>query len=202
MTKIQLRSELQSRLKKLSSEDRHKAEVLLNQKLLTLMLNHSEKSQDQIWGIYRPHQFEPSLQPLIEGCAKTGIRIRWAYPRVLEKELQWFIPGSKGFVKGSFGIQEPEIDGAILVEGKELFGLIIPGIGFDQRGVRLGRGQGFYDRELSRLETETARTRALVKIGVAYQCQLVNEIPCEAHDIKMDKVVTDQELLEFESKKK
>lgn len=197
MTKDQLRSELKSRLKKLSSDDRHKAEVLLNQKLLKLLLHHSEKSQDQIWGIYRSNQFEPNLQPLVEECVKIGLQIRWAYPRVLAKELRWFIPGLKGFVKGSFGIQEPEIDGAILVEGKELFGLIIPGIGFDQKGVRLGRGQGFYDRELSRLETETMRTRALVKIGVAFQCQLMSEIPSEAHDIKMDKIVTEQELLGF-----
>jgi 5-formyltetrahydrofolate cyclo-ligase len=58
----------------------------------------------------------------------------------------------------------------------------VPAVAFDKDGNRLGRGKGFYDRLLN-------HTKA-VKIGVAYDFQLVDEIPVEPHDIPVDRVIT------------
>jgi 5-formyltetrahydrofolate cyclo-ligase len=72
--------------------------------------------------------------------------------------------------------------GAPEVEPKELDVVLVPGVSFDKRGGRLGFGGGFYDRLLIR--TPAAR------IGVTYDCCLVEELPCAEHDQRMDWVVT------------
>lgn len=68
--------------------------------------------------------------------------------------------------------------------------LIIPGLGFDWRGARLGRGKGFYDRFLE--------TFSGIKIGVGYEEIIHDSIPIEDHDICMDFVVSDQRIVEIE----
>lgn len=81
---------------------------------------------------------------------------------------------------GSFHIEEPT--GQNTVSSGDIELIIVPGVAYDRKGNRLGRGKGFYDRLL-------ASTRA-TKMGVGYEFQLVDEIPAESHDIKMDFVIT------------
>lgn len=81
---------------------------------------------------------------------------------------------------GSFHIEEPTGQNTVSSDDIEL--IIVPGVAYDRKGNRLGRGKGFYDRLL-------ASTRA-TKMGVGYEFQLVDEIPAESHDIKMDFVIT------------
>lgn len=59
---------------------------------------------------------------------------------------------------------------------------LVPGRAFDRRGARLGRGGGTFDRVLGRLECP--------KIGVAYDCQLLENLPVEPHDQLLDRVIT------------
>ena len=61
--------------------------------------------------------------------------------------------------------------------------IIVPAVAYDRQGNRIGRGKGYYDRLLS-------RTKAL-RIGVAYDFQLVDEIEAEPHDIPVDIVITE-----------
>jgi 5-formyltetrahydrofolate cyclo-ligase len=60
----------------------------------------------------------------------------------------------------------------------------VPGIAFDAAGHRLGRGRGYYDRFLHSRDGSYC-----VKIGVCFDFQKVDEVPVDAHDIAMDKVV-------------
>lgn len=82
---------------------------------------------------------------------------------------------------GSFHIEEPKGDDIHPVDEIEL--IIVPGVAFDRKGRRLGRGKGFYDRLL-------ATTKA-TKIGVGYEFQIVDEIPSEDHDVPMDMIFTE-----------
>ena len=66
---------------------------------------------------------------------------------------------------------------------------VIPGVGFDASGVRLGRGKGFYDRLLKGVNGRI--------LGVVYQLQLKESIPAEEHDRKMDCAVTEENLYIF-----
>lgn len=82
---------------------------------------------------------------------------------------------------GSFHIEEPSGDELHPVEEIEV--IIVPGVAFDRKGHRLGRGKGYYDRLL--------QTAAATKIGVGYEFQLVEEIPVEPHDVRMDIIITE-----------
>lgn len=88
---------------------------------------------------------------------------------------------------GSFHIEEPTGDDVTDVDDIEL--MVIPAVAFDRRGNRLGRGKGFYDRLL--------KTSKATKIGVGYEFQLLDEIPCEPHDVAMDMVITQKTLIKL-----
>jgi 5-formyltetrahydrofolate cyclo-ligase len=66
---------------------------------------------------------------------------------------------------------------------------LVPGLGFDPRGVRLGRGSGWYDRAL-------ARHPQGVRVGLAYEFQLVPSLPEASWDIRMNAVVTEARVLD------
>ncbi|MDR2937838.1 MAG: 5-formyltetrahydrofolate cyclo-ligase [Prevotellaceae bacterium] len=83
-----------------------------------------------------------------------------------------------GLRPGAFGILEPE---AALDEMPLLDLAIIPGLAFDRNNNRMGRGKGYYDKFL--------KVENLVKVGVCFGCQLLDEVPHEPFDVKMDYVI-------------
>ena len=88
---------------------------------------------------------------------------------------------------GAYGILEPKkIKKA---NPKEIEIAIIPGIAFDKRGYRIGYGEGYFDRLLSKMNA--------IRIAIAYELQIVNKIPDEKHDMKMDKIITEKRILSF-----
>lgn len=86
---------------------------------------------------------------------------------------------------GAFHIEEPTGKDTVNPDSIEL--IVVPAVAYDRRGNRLGRGKGFYDRLL-------AETKA-TKIGVGYEFQLVDEIPVEPHDVRMDMVITQRTVI-------
>ena len=105
-----------------------------------------------------------------------------ALPRVDGNDLvlHW-VAGPDDLVKGCFGILEPPASTPV-ADPNKLDLILVPGVAFDRQGGRLGRGRGYYDRLL-------AGTSAF-KVGVCFDWQIVPEVPREAHDIRMDAVVT------------
>ncbi|MEI9865632.1 MAG: 5-formyltetrahydrofolate cyclo-ligase [Limisphaerales bacterium] len=84
-------------------------------------------------------------------------------------------------VTGKFGVREPAASCAEISLDK--FNLVlVPGMAFDLNGNRLGRGQGFYDRLLEKVGG--------IKCGLAYDFQLLETIPTEPHDVRVDFVFT------------
>lgn len=81
-----------------------------------------------------------------------------------------------------FGIGEPT--GSVWNDLDAIGVIAVPGVAFDRRNNRMGRGRGFYDRLLK-------STPKAVKIGLAYGFQLLDDIPVEPHDVPMDYVITD-----------
>jgi len=92
---------------------------------------------------------------------------------------------------GAYGILEPakEFLRRASVENADI--IIVPGIVFDERGNRIGYGGGYYDRLLS-------STNAL-KVALAYEFQVLREIPAEEHDVRMDIIVTEERVLNYRS---
>jgi 5-formyltetrahydrofolate cyclo-ligase len=81
---------------------------------------------------------------------------------------------------GKFGILEPPV-GADEVSADEVDLVLVPGLAFDEKCYRLGRGRGFYDQWLLNLSG--------VKIGVGFDHQLIDYVPREAHDVKLNGVI-------------
>jgi len=81
---------------------------------------------------------------------------------------------------GAYGIEEPSGEPFTDYAAIEL--AVIPGVAFGKDGNRLGRGKGYYDRLLPHLP-------AAYKIGICFPFQLVEEVPAEAFDIRMDEII-------------
>lgn len=116
---------------------------------------------------------------------KWSGRKRFFLPRVNGVNLD-ILPYDRSRLElGAFHIEEPV--GDELTDPAEIELIVVPAVAYDRRGNRLGRGKGFYDRLLS--------TTKATKIGVGYDFQLVDEIDVEPHDIPMDMVITQTEVL-------
>ncbi len=90
----------------------------------------------------------------------------------------------RGLRRGSYGILEPKPVRSRRGNPAKLDLILVPGLGFDRRGGRLGRGAGYFDRFLS-------KAKRAQKIGLCFREQLVKKIPAAAHDVLMNKVFTD-----------
>jgi len=86
------------------------------------------------------------------------------------------------------GLREPG-PGAPTVDRLDL--VLVPGVAFDPAGRRLGRGGGFYDRFLAGVPARTA------VMGVCFGCQVVDEVPSEAHDVRVGGLVTESGVHRF-----
>ncbi len=132
-----------------------------------------------------PLPSEPDLLPLLWESRTEDRRIcvpRW------NPELESYdaaeLPQTGGLVPGPFAIPEPDSAlPAIALERLDL--ILIPGLAFDRRGRRLGRGRGFFDRILRR--AVLAR-----RWGVAFDQQIVERVPTEPHDVNLHFLVTPQ----------
>lgn len=132
----------------------------------TVLLYHSLKDEVQTHDfIERWSQHKQILLPVVVGD---------------ELELRIY-EGRQSLHIGAFGIEEPT--GAVFTAYQDIPVAVIPGVGFDRNGNRLGRGRGYYDRLLPRL-THT------YKIGICFPFQVIDKIPTEPQDIPMNEVIT------------
>jgi 5-formyltetrahydrofolate cyclo-ligase len=90
---------------------------------------------------------------------------------------------------GYMGIPEPPQMDERLVGIDDADLVVVPGAGFDFAGNRLGYGAGYYDSLLSQ------RTKMIPVIALAYEEQIVDSIPAEQHDVKVDMIVTDRRVI-------
>jgi 5-formyltetrahydrofolate cyclo-ligase len=91
--------------------------------------------------------------------------------------------------RGSYGIMEPS-GGKVLKNYKKLDLIIVPGVAFDPRGNRIGFGKGYYDRFLKKIP------KKVLKVGVAFACQIVPKIAADGHDVSMDLVITERDIIQ------
>ncbi len=129
---------------------------------------------------------EVDLLPLLAGVPNR----RWVLPRVCGFDLVWHEVRdvANDLVTGSFGIREPSPAlPRVPLDAVDVF--LCPGLAFDERGGRLGRGRGFYDRMLA-----NARPDA-IKVGVCHPIQRVADTFAQVHDMSMDVVITGEDIL-------
>ncbi len=130
---------------------------------------------------FMPMPDEIDTLPLVDRLLAAGWKV--VIPKVEGDQMEFYPYSTESLSCGAWGILEPELPAAP-VSASEIDVMIVPGRAFTQAGDRLGRGKGFYDRYMSR---DGFRAR---KIGVCFKCQLVEVLPTEPHDMKVDEVVS------------
>lgn len=137
--------------------------------------------------LYAAVEPEAPTEPLAAALLARGIRVclpRLAWGRRGHMDVVP-VSGWDRLVPGPFaGIPQPPPD-APAIEAASLTAVVVPGVGFDRRGRRLGYGGGYYDRLLERLSP------GAVRIGWAFAVQVVDELPEEPHDQRVHLIVTE-----------
>lgn len=129
---------------------------------------------------------EVDTRQLIDRALRLGKRVVVPKCDLKKRRLDFYeIKSRKELKKGALGIPEPKTDPARLMRPRQIDCVLVPGIAFDKKKNRLGRGAGFYDRFLKRVSKKTST------IGLGFSFQLVARVPTEPHDVKLDCVMTD-----------
>ena len=151
-----------------------------------LMLLDSFSSAETV-AVYRSIGGEVQTEPLIHACWSSGKSVCIpAYSETKKSYVMSKITPETLYIKGHLGIEEPT---PLLIADYSMIDLmIVPGVAFDRNGGRLGRGGGYYDRIL---EAYAGRTAA-----VAFDFQLVEQVPVEPHDRPVDAVVTETKTIQ------
>jgi 5-formyltetrahydrofolate cyclo-ligase len=134
---------------------------------------------------FMPIRSELDIRPLMDALRQRGARL--CVPAVLDKQTIVFralVQGAE-LVPTGFGTAGPGPSAEIL----EPDVMLVPLAAFDAAGHRIGYGAGFYDRAIARLHA-AGRTPRL--IGCAFSMQEVDLVPAQAHDIRMDAVLTEK----------
>lgn len=125
---------------------------------------------------------EVRTRPLIDYCLKTGKPV--FVPVTRDKGMFFTRLLDFSHLKdGAYGIPEPE--NPVPAEPDEQALFVIPGVGFDKSGNRVGYGAGYYDKYLS-------RRKPFHLLGICFEIQLVDILPAEEKDIRMDSVLTEK----------
>ena len=135
--------------------------------------------------LYAPKGSEVDTLALDENLRARGARV--VYPRVVDgaRVLEFHEAAPARLIASRFGLREPRADWRDVVGLVEIDAFVVPGVAFDRAGGRLGFGRGHYDATLA-----AASPRAL-RAGLAFEIQIVDDVPREAHDVGLDVVVTE-----------
>jgi 5-formyltetrahydrofolate cyclo-ligase len=143
---------------------------------------------------YLPIRSECDPRDIIARVHAASVEI--VLPRVADSqtlEFRRYRPGDP-LVAGALGTQSPLPDQAIL--DPDL--VILPLVGFDRTGMRLGHGRGYYDRAIAALAARGVRPTL---VGIGFAAQEVEAIPAEPHDARLDWIVTENEARDLRRKK-
>lgn len=185
--KAQLRKILLEKLLTLTKEEVKRR----SQNVERSLSNHSIYRQAKTVMVYYPLKGEVDILEMIR---KDFGSKRFCFPLIRLDENQ-IIPFEvqdleKDFVKGPFGIKQPDPQRTKELDIKEIDLVIVPALAYDRKRNRLGRGGGFYDRFLKTIQSPAKR------IGVAFDFQILEDLPVHLpFDEKVDEVVSESFLV-------
>ena len=178
VAKAELREKFKSIL--LSRKTGASSQADQDSKNLSEKLETFFKSKEGSWGAFQPLKDEPQL---LSGLSEIQ-HIDWYFPRIKNETMEF--SNGQQLKAHSLGFAEPQ-DGEIKPI-QEMTGFLVPGLAFDKKGNRLGRGKGYYDRSLEGYSGTL--------VGVCFHEQLVSKLDAvEAHDLVMNYIVTEKEIV-------
>jgi 5-formyltetrahydrofolate cyclo-ligase len=185
MTKAELRAEARRRLRALSVDAKASAQAEIGRRVWEV----PEVAAARTLLLFADLPEEVSTDAIAAEALRRGVTV--VYPRTF--------PETRGMTlhrvasldhlrTGSYGIREPEVERCPEVAEASIDAALVPGLAWDRRGSRLGRGAGYYDRLFG-----NAAWRGF-RCGIFFALQEVESIPTEPWDLPLDAVVTEREV--------
>jgi len=181
-----LRASIKERLKRMSPADRERESRSLCKRVMQEL-----PPEPGVLCVFYPMGSEADIRELFPVLLERGWKL--FFPRFEGAGFAFRrAPSVASLVPGRYGLMEP-------MQDEEKLGIadvtvaLLPGMGFAPDGSRIGRGNGGYDRWLKDLR---ARNPGAMVWGIALDCQMVTQIPTEAHDERVDLVITPRGVID------
>ncbi len=188
MEKAQLRLELQKCLINIQEEDRKDKSRRACRKLISTP--EFQNASAIMMYLSLPHELDTSEAILCAwqlGKIVVVPRVSWQQRHMIPVQINSL---ETGFSADVAGLRNPIIGAPVPFEEINL--VVAPGLGFDRQGNRLGRGGSYYDRFFANKDLHAS------KCGFAFNEQVIESVPVTNHDVPVDFLVTDEEILYFE----
>ncbi|MBI5328310.1 MAG: 5-formyltetrahydrofolate cyclo-ligase [Deltaproteobacteria bacterium] len=191
--KDSLRSGILQRRLKLPFEEVLKLSAIIQERFLVCT---GELEYAKRLSLYASFKNEVLTDNIFEYAIAHGKEV--FFPRIVrgKKKLMFLrVHGKEDMAPGSYYIKEPVNHRENHPDDRPAAALdiiVVPGIAFDANGNRLGYGRGYYDKALSSLKAKC------LMIALAFDFQILDKIPAETHDVKMDMIITENRVINTE----
>ena len=183
-----LRQSLRANRNALSASQQSEAARLLSEQIQSIMT----QPNSTVAG-YLANDGEIDLTPTIKTCQQNGVvTLPVLHPFTGKHLLFQTFTEQTEMTLNRFGISEPALNSTAIRLLSQHQLLLMPLVGFDDQGNRLGMGGGFYDRTLANINALDSRPTL---VGVAHDCQQVDELPVEPWDVPLDLIVTPTQII-------
>lgn len=181
-----MKQEIRRRIKKLSKSYSGLEKSKKSGIIKTKLFNEEEFKKAKVVMFYVSLADEVDTHSMIDEALEMGKRV--CVPVILKEGKKLIASEIKDRVidleSQHFGISQPKQGKMREIPLEDIDLVIVPGVAFDKKNLRLGRGHGYYDRFLCSLPRNTKT------IGLAFDFQVVEDLPHEPHDIPVSKIIT------------
>lgn len=180
MNKKEIRKEILKKLSDLPREEK----LVRDEIIFSKVVESSQYKNSKNLFVFVSYNNEVDTHRIIKDALGQGKKV--AVPVILsvkEGMVAVLIDNFGQLKKNKYGILEPPLIETNIIEPQQIDLVLVPGVAFDEKGGRLGYGAGMYDRYLVQLKTSTP------KIALAYNFQLLPEVPMESFDVRLDGII-------------
>ena len=180
MSKSQQRQIIRERVEMLTGSEK----AAFSHRICQRLASQPELQGAKVILSYLADEREVNVDEFNQFMAQKGAVI--CYPVVRGEDMEAYYCPQERYVLNGFGIREPERSSSILIDREAIDLVIVPCVGFDAKMNRLGHGKGYYDRFLAGMDAD--------RVAVAFEAQRLERIETTDQDIRMNKVVTEDEV--------
>jgi len=182
-----LRKSIRSQRNGISTFEQHNAA----KKLLVQLKKHAWFNNASKIALYLANDGEVSCDVVSGYLTRLGKRVYLPVLHPINKRQLFFVQHDQHTPMryNRFGIQEPQLKRSRIVRPEQVDLVLMPLVGFDSEGNRLGMGGGFYDTTFEKVVNQPWRSSPM-RVGAAHDCQQVDQLPQEPWDIPLNAVIT------------
>jgi len=168
-------------------------------RLLERLQNIERVKSSKNIGVYLANDGELDLTPFIHWCWENNIKTYLPVIHPFCKGHLLFLNFhlTSNMVTNKYGIKEPKLNVTDVIPVNQLDAILAPLVAFDEKGNRLGMGGGYYDRTLATWYNNRNTCNKPYPIGLAHDCQKIENIPIERWDIPLPEIITPSQHFHF-----